>query len=140
MLAIYEYFSLLVPAGPVNNARNTNIVGVGPKAQEKCISALVRALGVQKWLSKNGARLFGRRTIKWCQSAGVPQCKLSNVQNNDRLTFYFISSINSVSLGPNLTSTEVQWCTFKLDSTLTHAWCQLKASRLHSSICCVTDY
>ena len=33
-----------------------------------------------------GARLLGRQTIKWAPGCGVPQCKISNVQNNDEWT------------------------------------------------------
>ena len=46
------------------------------------------------------------------------------MQNNAKLTFYFESSLSSVSLGADLTSTHVVWYIFKLDTTLTHgAWC-----------------
>ena len=69
--------------------------------------------------------------------AGAPLCRISNMQNNARLTFHLESMLISVSMGSNLPRLK-RYGTSCFDSALAQSIHQ-KASRLNSSFCFVTD-
>ena len=128
-----ECYSVPAPAVPMNNTRDTNIVGVSPTTQEKLHISVSQSSGCVKmafqkrlWvLSFWGVKLQNGR-----QGEGVTQCKISNMQNIVRLTSYLQWNLNSVSQGPDLTLTQVVWYIFELNSTLIHSCCIKKLVEL----------
>ena len=107
-LAIYEYYSHPARAGPINDTRDTNIVGVGPTAQEKLHIDVSQGSGRAKMTVQKRSWVLGFWDVSaGCQGAGMPQCKIVAFRTMLDSLFHFEPSLNPVSLGPNLTSTLV---------------------------------